>query len=50
MVRVLWHGQGRLVPVQKAEGDPLVGMQLLAGSKVTLHVRYGGTVEIEPEP
>ena len=50
MVHVLWHGQERLVSVQQAEGDPLVGMQMLVESKVTLHVRYGGAVEVEPGP
>jgi predicted aspartyl protease len=48
--RVVWHGQEIIVQIQEADGDPLVGMLLMLGSKLTVHVRNGGPVEIEPEP
>ena len=47
VARVLWHGTEQIIQIQEAEGNPLLGMALLLGSKVTLQVRYGGAVEIE---
>lgn len=45
--RVLWRGRERFVPVYEAEGDPLVGMSLLRGSRLTIEVEPGGDVVIE---
>jgi hypothetical protein len=47
---VLWHGQPRPILVLEASGDPLVGMSLLYGSRVTLDVMDGGPVTIEKLP
>lgn len=44
-----WHEGFRDITVIEADGSPLVGMKLLEGSKVTLHVKDGGEVNIEPE-
>ena len=50
LATVLWHGQEREVLVLQAEGGPLVGMALLYGSRVVLHVVDDGDVLIEPWP
>ena len=50
LVRVIWHDQELIIYAQIGEPDALIGMQLMLGSKVILHVRNGGPVEIEPEP
>lgn len=47
---VLWDGQVRAVMVLAADGTPLVGMGLLDGSRVLLHVTDKGTVSIDPLP
>jgi clan AA aspartic protease len=47
---VAWEGQHRPVQALEAEGSPLVGMALLEGSRVTLDVKPGGVVTIEPLP
>lgn len=47
---VLWDGQPRLVTVIEADTEPLLGMELLQGNRVTLDVREGGPVTIEPLP
>lgn len=47
---VLWHERARDVVVLQAEGGPLVGMGLLYGSRVVLHVVDDGDVSIEPMP
>ena len=44
---VLWDGQPRFVSVIEADADPLLGMELLLGSRVTLEVRDGGAVTID---
>jgi clan AA aspartic protease len=49
-VLVLWHGNRIDIPVLSADGDPLVGMSLLYGSRVTLDIVDGGPVAIEPLP
>lgn len=49
LVRLLWQGVERIIAAEEAAGEPLVGMQLLLGSKMTLSVRNGGSVVIEPE-
>ena len=46
-VTVLWDGQRRQVEVIESGSDPLLGMELLLSSRVTLDVREGGPVTIE---
>ncbi len=49
--RVLWHGgEERAVVVLAADGDPLVGMALLRGSRLTIDAVPGGLVRIEEPP
>ncbi len=45
--RVFWHGFERPVAVIGAEGQPLVGMGLLGGSRLTLDAEPGGEVLVE---
>ncbi len=47
---VLWDGQPLPVRVVEADGEPLLGMELLQGSRVTLDVRDGGPVTIDALP
>ncbi len=47
---VSWHDDLKDVAIIEAEGGPLIGMKLLEGSLVTLHVKEDGQVEIEQEP
>lgn len=44
---VVWDGQPRRVSVDEADTDPLVGIGLLYGHKMTIEVTIGGTVTIE---
>ena len=44
---VVWDGQDRDVVVLGVDGDVLVGMALLAGSRVILEVEERGRVTIE---
>ena len=50
LATLLWHEQEREVLVLQADGEPLVGMTLLYGSRVVLHVVDDGDVLIEPWP
>ena len=43
----LWHNRPRRVLILQAEGEPLLGMSLLQGSRVTLDVRVDGDVLID---
>jgi clan AA aspartic protease len=45
-----WEGRARDVLVLEADGGPLVGMDLLYGSRMTLDIVDGGLVTIEPLP
>lgn len=45
--RVSWHGASRAVAVLAAAGVPLVGMELLAGSRLTVDAVPGGAVCLE---
>ena len=47
---VLWDGRERGLLVVAADSEPLVGMSLLYGSRVTLDVVDGGPVVIESLP
>lgn len=44
---VLWHGQLRWVEVLQSIDQPLLGMELLEGSRVTVDAWDGGSVTIE---
>ena len=44
---VLWHGQPSNVYVIESESEPLLGMSMLWGSKLTLEAQEGGEVTIE---
>jgi clan AA aspartic protease len=44
---ILWHGTEREVVVIASDGDPLVGMALLDGSRLTVDAVPGGIVRIE---
>jgi clan AA aspartic protease len=50
LATVLWDSRPCSGPVLAAEGDPLVGMSMLYGSRVTLDVVDGGQVTIEALP
>ena len=45
--RVVWHGVEREVVVISSEGDPLVGMALLGGSRLTVDALPNGAVRVE---
>ena len=45
---VVWHGERQTVPIMGMGDKPLIGMRLLAGSRVTMDVVDGGAVTIEP--
>ena len=47
---VQWEGQLREGTVLAADGTPLVGMDLLAGSRLCLDLIEGGPVTIERLP
>ena len=47
---VLWDEQPRIVEVVQADSEPLLGMELLLGCRVTLDVRGGGAVTIDSLP
>lgn len=50
LATVLWHEHEREILVLQADGGPLVGMSLLYGSRVVLHVVDDGDVLIESWP
>jgi len=50
LATVVWDTQPREVLVLQAEGSPLMGMALLYGNRVILHVVDNGDVLIEPWP
>ena len=45
---VLWDGEEQVARVHAIGNDPLVGMALLDGSRVTMDVAEGGPIVIEP--
>lgn len=47
---VMWHGRPRRIAVDEVDCDPLVGMSLLDGCKLTVDVVHGGRVVIRPLP
>lgn len=50
LATVLWHDQEREVLVLQADSDPLVGMSLLYGNRVTLYIVEDGDVLIDELP
>ena len=44
---VSWHGRARNVLVMESSSESLIGMSLLAGSRVTFDVHTGGEVLVE---
>ncbi len=50
LASVVWHGQQKDVLISQAAGTPLVGMSLLAGSRLTMDVIDGGEVTIKALP
>lgn len=50
LASVVWHGQQRDVLISQAAGTPLIGMSLLAGSRMSIDVVDGGDVTIEELP
>ena len=48
LAEVDWQGSTRQVLALAADGDPLLGMSLLAGPRVTVEVIAEGTLKIEP--
>lgn len=44
---VLWHGRPQEVEVINSDGEFLLGMEMLMGSRLTVDVRIGGEVLIE---
>jgi clan AA aspartic protease len=50
LATVLWHDQEREVLVLQADSDPLVGMSLLYGNRVTLYIVDDGDVLIDELP
>ena len=50
VVRVHWHDRAFPVPVLELGGEPLLGMGLLWGSRLTVDAQEGGAVVIEEIP
>ena len=45
--RVVWDGEMRMAVVHEADGEPLLGMALLWGNRLTLDVQPDGNVIID---
>jgi clan AA aspartic protease len=45
--KVVWDGKVRQVLIDEADTDPLIGMRLLRGHQLKMHVRYRGKVTIK---
>ena len=43
----LWHDKPYAIVIAQSDGEPLLGMNLLQGSRVTIDVRIDGDVVIE---
>ena len=50
LAKVIWHGKERDIEVLQTDKQPLIGMSLLRGSRVTLDVVPDGDVTIAPLP
>ena len=47
---VTWNGQERLTVIFESDSDPLIGMPMLWGSRLTVDAQEGGDVVIEGLP
>lgn len=47
---IVWDGRLRRIPVDASAADPLVGMKLLYGHELTVHVVEGGGVALRALP
>lgn len=47
---ILWDGRPRRVFVDSTDVDPVIGLRLLAGHRLTADFRPGGPVTVEPLP
>jgi len=47
---VTWNGQERLTVIFESDSDPLIGMAMLWGSRLTVDAQEGGDVVIEGLP
>jgi len=47
---IIWDNQTRLVEVDAADAEPLLGMNLLRGHKLEIEVMEGGSVSIDLAP
>ena len=47
---VTWNGQERLTVIFESDSDPLIGMAMLWGSRLTVDAQEGGDVVIEELP
>ena len=45
---MMWHGEPRIIEVVEPDSEPLLGMELLLGNRVTQDVLEGGPVTIHP--
>lgn len=50
LAKVLWHGALHEVDVLRTDGDALIGMSLLSGSRLTLDIVTDGDVTITALP
>jgi clan AA aspartic protease len=50
LARIIWDGKERTVLVDEADTEPLVGMALLSGCRLTMDVRSRGKVTIKRLP
>lgn len=47
MATVVWYGRHREVLVSQTAGSPLIGMSMLRGSQLSMHVVEGGDVRVK---
>ena len=47
---VLWNGRPRSVEIVETDSEPLLGMDLLRGNRITIDVREGGAVIVDALP
>jgi clan AA aspartic protease len=45
--KVIWDGQVRVIRVDKADAEPLIGMSLMKGHELAMQIRTGGRVTIK---
>ena len=47
---VFWDGRPRSVEIVETDSEPLLGMELLSGSRINIEVREGGAVTVDALP